>query len=164
MAKGKCLIDDNLNTKVSPFFDTPFPSSYWLMGTKSMSSINTLINPSPKIYLRSIYPRTGYAKITSTRYDPTSSSRITLDPLELPIICISYIYQFNLVFQLDGVLRTSPVPPATFPPMNRFKYNSESWFWDTVTLSLDLLVPIPSQRIYKIKWDFNRRRGPIKCI
>ena len=39
MAKGMCSINDSLNTKVSPFFDTPFPSSYWLMGTKSTSSI-----------------------------------------------------------------------------------------------------------------------------
>ena len=81
---------------------------------------STLINPS----LWSIYPRTGYPKITSTRYDATSSSRITLDPLDLPVICISYIYQSNLVFQLDGemILRVSPVLPATFPPMNRFKH------------------------------------------
>ena len=28
MAKGKCSIDDSLNTKVSPFFNTPFPSLY----------------------------------------------------------------------------------------------------------------------------------------
>ena len=57
---------------------------------------STLVNPS----LWSIYPRTGYPKITSTRYDATSSFRITLDPLDLPVICISCIYQSNLVFQL----------------------------------------------------------------
>ena len=63
-----------------------------------------LINPSPKIYLRLIYPCTGYAKTVSTRYDATSSSRITLDPLELPIIFVTYIYQFDLVFRLDGAM------------------------------------------------------------
>ena len=118
MAKGMCLIDDSLNTKVSPFYNTPFPSWYWLMGA------NTFINPSPKIYPRSIYPRTGYARTASTMYDTASSSRITLDPLELTVICISYIYQFDLVFQLDCkmILRANPVPPATFPPMTRFRY------------------------------------------
>ena len=46
MVKGKCLIDDSLNTKVSPFF---FPSSYWLMGTKSTSSIKYVHHPLPTI-------------------------------------------------------------------------------------------------------------------
>ena len=37
---------------------------------------------------------------------------------------VTYIYQFDLVFQLDGkrILRADPVPPATIPPMNRFKH------------------------------------------
>ena len=48
MAKGICLIDDSLNTKVSPFFDTPFPSSYWPR-TKSTSSIKHAHQPLPTI-------------------------------------------------------------------------------------------------------------------
>ena len=45
MAKGMCSNDDGLSTKVSPFFDTPFPSSYWLMDTKSTSSIKHTHQP-----------------------------------------------------------------------------------------------------------------------
>ena len=48
MAKGKCSIGDSLNTKVSPFFDTPFPSSYWPR-TKSTSSIKHAHQPLPTI-------------------------------------------------------------------------------------------------------------------
>ena len=44
MAKGMCLIDDSLNTKVSPFFNTPFLSSYWPR-TKSTSSIKHAHQP-----------------------------------------------------------------------------------------------------------------------
>ena len=50
MAKGKCSIDDSLNTKVSPFLDTPFPSSYWPR-TKSTSSIKHAHQPLPIINL-----------------------------------------------------------------------------------------------------------------
>ena len=55
MAKGMCSINDSLSTKVSPFFDTSFPSSYWLMDTKSTSSIKHAHQPlsqnSPSINL-----------------------------------------------------------------------------------------------------------------
>ena len=50
MAKGKCSIDDSLNTKVSPFFDTPFPSSYWPR-TKSTPSIEHAHQPLHTINL-----------------------------------------------------------------------------------------------------------------
>ena len=84
MVKGKCSINDSLNTKASPFFETPIPSLYWLMGTKSTSSIKHA-HQSLSQYLPSIdLPRTGYSKTISTRYDATSSSHITLDHLELP--------------------------------------------------------------------------------
>ena len=43
-------IDDSLNTKVSPFFDTLFPSSYWPR-TKSTSSIKHAHQPLPTISL-----------------------------------------------------------------------------------------------------------------
>ena len=92
IAKGMCSIDDSLNPKVSLFFDTPFPSS-WTRNPHHPS--NMFINPSPKIHLRSIYPHTGYAKITLAKYDATSSYHTTLDPLDLPVICISYIYQYR---------------------------------------------------------------------
>ena len=84
LAKGMSLINDSLNTKVSPFSIHPslLHIDSWARNPHHQS--NTLINPSPKIYLRLIYPRTGYAKTASTRYDATSSYRITLDPLELP--------------------------------------------------------------------------------
>ena len=45
MTKGMCSIDDSLNTKVSPFFNTPFHTLYWLMGTKSTSSIKCSSTP-----------------------------------------------------------------------------------------------------------------------
>ena len=48
MAKGMCLIDDSLNTKVSPFFNTPFPSSY-SPRTKSTLSIKHAHQPLPTI-------------------------------------------------------------------------------------------------------------------
>ena len=50
MAKGKCSIDDSLNTKVSPFFDTPFLSSY-SPRTKFTSSIKHAHQPLPSINL-----------------------------------------------------------------------------------------------------------------
>ena len=43
-------INDNLNTKVSPFFDTPFPSSYWPR-MKSTSSIKHAHQLLPSINL-----------------------------------------------------------------------------------------------------------------
>ena len=49
-AKGKCSIDDSLNTKVGPFFDTPFHSSYWPR-TNSTSSIKHARQPLPSIDL-----------------------------------------------------------------------------------------------------------------
>ena len=48
MAKGMCSINDSLNTKVSPFFDTPFPSSY-SPRTKSTPSIKHAHQPLPTI-------------------------------------------------------------------------------------------------------------------
>ena len=50
MAKGKCSIEDSLNTKVSPIFDTPFPCSYWPR-TKSTSSIKHAYQSLPTIDL-----------------------------------------------------------------------------------------------------------------
>ena len=84
LAKGMSLINDSLNTKVSPFSIHPSLPHIDSWARNPHHQSNTLINPSPKIYLRLIYPRTGYAKTASTRYDATSSYRITLDPLELP--------------------------------------------------------------------------------
>ena len=148
MAKGKCSIEDSLNTKVSPIFDTPFPCSYWPR-TKSTSSIKHVYQSLPTIDL----PPHRSPKDTSTRCDATSSSQITLDPLELPIICISYIYRLDFVFQLDGkkILRADPVPPATFPPMDRFKHefvglrelilrdcNAVIWFIGSNSISMNI--------------------------
>ena len=48
VANGMCSINDSLNTKVSPFLDTPFPSSYWPR-TKSTSSIKHAHQPLPTI-------------------------------------------------------------------------------------------------------------------
>ena len=50
MAKGKCSIDDSLNTNVSLFFNTPFPSSYWPR-MKSTSSIKHAHQPLSMINL-----------------------------------------------------------------------------------------------------------------
>ena len=49
-ANGMCSINDSLNTKVSPFFDTPFPSSYWPR-TKSTPSIKHAHQSLPTINL-----------------------------------------------------------------------------------------------------------------
>ena len=120
MAKGMCSIDDSLNTKVSPFFNTSFPSSYCFMGIKSTPFIKHAHQPLPSINLPP--HRLLKDNIDKVRFHKLVSHYTIF--IGTPVICISYIYQFDLVFQLDGksILRTSPVHPATFPPMNRFKH------------------------------------------
>ena len=125
MAKGMCSIDDNLSTKVSPFFDTPFPSSYWLMDTKSTSSIKhahqSLSQNLPSIDL----PPHRLFKDNIDKVRCHKLFSYYTRSFGTPVICMSHIFTNSIfVFQLDGkrILRANPVPPAAFPPMNRFKY------------------------------------------
>ena len=97
MAKGKCLIDDSLSSKVSPFFNTPFPTSYWPR-TKSTSTIKHAHQPLPTIDPPPHrLPNDNMDKVRCHKLFSHYTRSIGTS-----VICISYIYQFDLVFQLDG--------------------------------------------------------------
>ena len=121
------LTNDSLNTEVSPSFITSFPFSL-IRGHKIHIIHQIRSSTSPKIHLRSIYLYTGYTKTTSTRYDATSSSRITLDSLELPVFP-NNIYLIYLPMRpristwwqegSSGESSSSRTQRNLFSPMNR---------------------------------------------
>ena len=92
MVKGKCSIDDSLNTKVSPFFDTPFPSSY-SPRTKSTSSIKHAHQPLP-----TIDPpphRLRKDNIDKVRCHKLFSHYTR--SIETPVICMSHIFNNSIL-------------------------------------------------------------------
>ena len=124
MAKGMCSINDNLNTKVSLFFDTPFPSSYWLIGTKSTSSIKyahqSLSQNLPSIDLpphrlcKDNIDKVRCHKLFSHYTRSIGTSR-NIYLIYLPIrSCLSTWWR-------DDSLSESSTP-ATIHPRNRFKH------------------------------------------
>ena len=92
MVKGKCLIDDSLNTKVSPFFNTPFPSSYWPR-TKSTSSIKHPHQPLPTI-------DPPPHRLRKDNIDKVQCHKLFLyytGSIETPIICMSHIFNNSIL-------------------------------------------------------------------